>query len=266
MLLAIDCGNTNTVFAVMTRDAVLGRWRASTNARRTADEYAVWLFQLMALHGVPREAVRAAVMSNVVPEAAYALGLLCRRYFGVEPLQVGAPGVALGVEARVDRPLDVGADRLVNAAAAYHLHGGGLIVLDFGTATTFDVIDARGDYCGGVIAPGPNLSVEALRMAAAKLPGVAIARPANVVGVDTVAAMQSGVYWGYVGLIEGLTARIAAERPDLVGPPPVRTVATGGLSGLFAGATPAITIAEPDLTLIGLRLIHERNGGEWEPE
>lgn len=262
MLLAIDCGNTNTVFAVMSGEAVLGRWRIATNARRTADEYAVWLLQLMALEDLPRERVRAAAISNVAPEAGYALGLLCRRYFGVDPLVVGEPGVALGVTPRVDRADEVGADRLVNAVAAKALHGGGLIVLDFGTATTFDLLDADGAYCGGVIAPGPNLSVEALRLAAAKLPGVAITRPDKVVGDTTVGAMQAGVYWGYIGLIEGLTVRMAAERPDILDQPP-KTVATGGLSSLFAGATSAITVAEPDLTLIGLRLIYECNGGSW---
>ncbi|MEM6491528.1 MAG: type III pantothenate kinase, partial [Pseudomonadota bacterium] len=210
-----------------------------------------------------RGVVTAAAISNVVPEAGYALGVLCRRYFGVEPLVVGAPGVEIGVRALTERPDEVGADRLVNALAAHRLHPGPAIVIDFGTATTFDVIDRNGDYCGGVIAPGANLSLEALRMAAAKLPGVAIARPAAALGRTTTQAMQSGVFWGYVGLIEGITARITVEQAEILGPQAQR-IATGGLAALFADATDAIGRVAPDLTLDGLRRVYELNGGVWE--
>ncbi len=258
MLLAIDSGNTNIVFAVFDGSGeVRGKWRVSTNVNRTADELGVWLMQLMGLDGLERGAVDGAVIATVVPDTMFSLKALCRKYFKVEPLIVGEPGVALQVENMTDRPDEVGADRLVNAMAAHAFHSGPLIVVDFGTATTFDVVDGNGRYFGGVIAPGINLSLEALHMAAAKLPRVAIKRPAKVIGSSTVTAMQSGIFWGYVALIEGMVARIRAEFGA-----PMKVIATGGLAPLFAGATSAIEEVDGDLTLRGLLLVHRLNSKE----
>ena len=254
MLLAIDSGNTNVVFAIYDGDNLRGSWRSATDARRTADEYAVWLTQLMALDGLTPDHIDHAIIANVVPEASPSLGDLCRRYFDVGALMVGDPAVRLGLEVRIDRPEQVGDDRLVNAVAAHERYAGPLIVVDFGTATTFDVIDANGDYRGGAIAPGVTLSVEALYAAAAKLPRISIERHAKVIGKATVPAMQSGVYWGYVGLIEGLVARIKAEYGEAM-----TVIATGGLAPLFAEATEAIDHTDLDLTTRGLMLIHRRN-------
>ena len=192
MLLAIDSGNTNIVFAVFDDGGGLrGQWRSSTDTDRTADEFGVWLTQLFRLDGLERDGITAAIVATVVPATLFNLKTLCRKYFGCDPLVIGDQGVKLGLDIRVDRPEEVGADRLVNAVAAHEAHGGPLIIVDFGTATTFDVIDAEGAYCGGVIAPGVNLSLEALHMAAAKLPRVAIGRPHQVIGKGTVEAMKS---------------------------------------------------------------------------
>jgi type III pantothenate kinase len=254
MLLAIDSGNTNIVFAVYDGDQLRGEWRASTNDERTADELGVWLIQLLSIEGLNRHDITAAIVASVVPAMVFGLKTLCRRYFGCEPLVVGDDNVNLGLSIMLDRPEEVGADRLVNAVAAHKCYKGPLIVIDFGTATTFDVVDANGDYCGGAIAPGINLSLEALHMAAAKLPRVAIGRPKQVIGKATVPAMQSGIFWGYVGLIEGLVRRIQDEfgKEMLV-------VATGGLAPLFADATKVIHRLDADLTLRGLLEIHRRN-------
>lgn len=254
MLLAIDSGNTNIVFAVYDGDKVRGEWRSSTDTDRTADEFGVWLMQLMTIEGLGQRDINAAIIASVVPAMVFSLKTLCRRYFRCEPLVVGDEGVNLGLDVRLDRPEEVGADRLVNAVAAHERYPGPLIVIDFGTATTFDVIDREGNYCGGAIAPGINLSLEALHMAAAKLPRVAIGRPRTVIGKATVPAMQSGVFWGYVGLIEGLVSRIKAETGEAM-----TVVATGGLAPLFAEATDAIQHLDSDLTLRGLLEIHRRN-------
>jgi type III pantothenate kinase len=254
MLLAIDAGNTNTVFAVYDGDDRLGAWRGATDNRRTADEYAVWLTQLMALEGLDRSQIDGAIISSVVPEGLFNLVSLCRRYFKTDPLVVGEAAVKVGIEARIDRPEEVGADRLVNAVAAHAKYGAPLIVVDFGTATTFDYVDAEGNFAGGLIAPGINLSLEALYMAAAKLPRVGIKRTARVVATNTVAAMQAGVFWGYVGMIEGIVSRIRQEKGATL---PV--VATGGLAPMFAEATDVIAHTDPDLTLWGLVLINRRN-------
>lgn len=254
MLLAIDSGNTNIVFAVFDGTEKRGEWRASSDPRRTADEYGVWLTQLMGLDGIGRADVNHGIVATVVPETLYSLKTLCRKYFGCEPLIVGEPDVDLGIEVLVDSPDDVGADRLINAGAAHRRYGGPLIVIDFGTATTFDVIDDDGNYFGGVIAPGINLSLDALHKAAAKLPRVAVQKPDRVIGKRTVPAMLSGVYWGYVGLIEGLVARIKAEYGK-----DMKVVATGGLAPLFAGATGVIEHLDTDLTLRGLAETHRRN-------
>jgi type III pantothenate kinase len=254
MLLAIDCGNTNTVFAVYDGERKLANWRATTEQNRTADEYGVWLLQLIGLEGLQREQIDAAIIASVVPATTHQLVTLCRRYFGAHPLVVGDPAVDLGMQILIDRPEQVGADRLVNSVAAYARYGGPLLVLDFGTATTFDLIDADGNYCGSIIAPGVNLSAEALYMAAAQLPRVVVERPAKVIGRATVPAMQSGLYWGYVGMIEGLIARAREEFGQ-----PVRVVATGGLANLFAETIAAIEDVDGDLTLRGLLLVWQRN-------
>ena len=255
MLLAIDSGNTNAVFAVYAGDELRASWRISTNARRTADEYAIWLTQLLSLAGFKAADIDAAIIGNVVPDAMFNLISLCRRYLNCEPLVVGRSECRVGIGIDVDMPAhDVGADRVANSVAAGERHGPPLIVVDFGTATNFDVVDRNGSYCGGVIAPGPNLALQALEMAAAQLPHVAIDRPPLVVGRATVPAMQSGVFWGYVGLIEGIVRRIREERGEAMG-----VIATGGLAPLFAGATDAIDKVDPDLTLWGLRLIYRFN-------
>jgi len=254
MLLAIDSGNTNIVFALFDGDELRGEWRSSTNTDRTADEYGVWLTQLMAMQGIDRTLVDACIIASVVPQVMFTLKNLCRRYFGHEALVVGENGVNLGIEVLLDRPEEVGADRLVNAVAAHKYYKGPLIVIDFGTATTFDVVDKSGNYCGGCIAPGINLSLEALHAAAAKLPRVAIGRPKRVIGKATVPAMRSGVYWGYVGLIEGLVRRIMAEFGEKM-----TVVATGGLAPLFSEATDVIDHLQSDLTLRGLLEIYRLN-------
>jgi type III pantothenate kinase len=254
MLLAIDAGNTNVVFAIFDGETLRAKWRASSDAKRTADEYAVWLTQLMSLQGLAPADVTDAIIANVVPAAAFNLTTLCAGFFKAEPLIIGDPKVRLGIEIRMDHPENVGADRLVNALAAHRAHGGPLIVIDFGTATTFDIGGPDGAYEGGVIAPSAQHSVEALYRAAAQLPRVKIERPDQVIGKDTVPAMKSGIYWGYVSLIEGLTTRIQTEYGR-----PMRVIATGGLATLYAEATPAIEAVDPDLTLRGLRLIHAAN-------
>ncbi|WP_142847032.1 type III pantothenate kinase [Telmatospirillum sp. J64-1] len=254
MLLVIDSGNTNIVFAVYDGDELRGEWRSSTDGNRTADEFGVWLSHLMELQGLKRDEVTSAIIASVVPAVVFSLKTLCRRYFNCEPLVVGDEGLQLGLRILLDRPEEVGADRLVNAVAAHKFYKGPLIVIDFGTATTFDVVDSDGNYCGGAIAPGINLSLEALHSAAAKLPRVAIGRPKQVIGKATVPAMQSGIFWGYLGLIEGLVARIKAEFGG-----PMTVVATGGLAPLFVDATDAIDHLDHDLTLRGLVEIHRRN-------
>ena len=254
MLLAINCNNTNVKFAIYDDTRQRGSWRISTEARRTADEYAVWLTHLMALGELDRRDVSDAIIANVVPPAMFNLKELCRRYFACEPLVVGDPALDLGLKVLLDNPDEVGADRVVNAVAARMRYDLPAIVVDFGTATTFDIIDADGNYCGGVIAPGINLSVEALHMAAAKLPRIAVARPVQVIGKGTISAMQSGVYWGYIGLIEGLIRRIQDEYGSRM-----TVISTGGLAPLFTEATQVIEHLDPDLTLDGLVEIYRRN-------
>lgn len=254
MLLAIDAGNTNTVFALFDGPTQIGVWRAVTNTQRTADEYAVFLKTLMAQIGVQTSDVTDAIIGSVVPDVNFNLFKLCREHFDCEPMVIGSPDVKTGIKVKIDRPEELGADRLINAVAGVELYKKALLIIDFGTATTFDVVDADGTYSGGVIAPGINLSIRALHMAAAKLPSVAVVRPPKVIATGTVTAIQSGVYWGYVGLIEGLIARIKGEFGA-----PMMVVATGGLSKLFVDSIPAIDEVNTDLTLRGLSLIYERN-------
>jgi type III pantothenate kinase len=254
MLLALDVGNTNLVCAVFDGETLQGQWRMATHQHRTPDEYALALQQLMALHQVAPQTIDAAIMSSVVPAILHPLAQSIRHFFHTEPMILGAEGVDLGIKVDIDRPQEAGADRLVNAHAAYHTYGGNVVVLDFGTATTFDVINEAGSYIGGVIAPGINLSVDALHQAAAKLPRIAITTPEKVIGRHTVEAMQSGVYHGYVSLVEGLIHKIQAEYGA-----PLTVVATGGLAPLFAKATEAIEHLDRDLTIRGLQMIHGLN-------
>lgn len=254
MLLTIDAGNTNVGFALYDHEVQCGSWRCATDRRRTADEYAVWLSQLMALRGLSPKNITGAIIASVVPDATFNLMRLCKDHFSVTPQVVGDPGLDLGIRVCTDRPEEVGADRLVNAVAAVARYSLPLVVLDFGTATTFDVVNGDGDYIGGVIAPGINLSMDALHAAAAKLPRIDIKPPAHIIGRSTIPAMQSGVFYGYVGLIEGLLSRITHE----LGQSP-SLIATGGLGKLFAEYVPAIEVWDPELTLRGLLLIYNKN-------
>ncbi len=253
MLLTVDCGNTNTVFAIWDGRHFLASWRCATQHQRTADEYYTWLRTLMALNKV-EVAITDVIVSSTVPRVVFNLRVLCDRYFATRPLVVGKPETRLPVDVRVDAGTQVGPDRLVNTVGGYDRHGGDLIVVDFGTATTFDVVDTDGAYVGGVIAPGANLSLEALHMAAAALPHVDITQPQRVVGTNTVACMQSGVFWGYVGLIKEITARIRAERDR-----PMKVISTGGLAPLFQQAEVLFDAFEDDLTMHGLTVIHRYN-------
>ncbi len=253
MLLAIDCGNTNTVFALWDERAFVGTWRMATDWQRTADQYFVWLSTLMGLRGVEAN-VEEVIISSTVPRVVFNLRVLADRYFGCRPLVVGKPECRLPVAPRVDEGTQVGPDRLANAAGAFDRHGGNLIVVDFGTATNFDVVDDDGAYVGGVIAPGVNLSLEALHMKAAALPHVDVTRPQRVIGTNTVACMQSGIFWGYVGLVRGICDRIKGERDR-----DMRVVGTGGLAPLFGTGDVLFDRIDDDLTMHGLTVIHRFN-------
>ncbi len=253
MLLAIEQGNTNTLFAIHDGRDWIAQWRASTESSRTADEYAVWLMQLVQLQGLSLDDFEACIISSVVPQSIFNLRNLSRRYLKVEPLVIG-DNAELGIEVRIEKPSEAGADRLVNAIGGFMSYGGPLIIIDSGTATTFDVVGADGAFEGGVIAPGINLSMQALHTAAAKLPRVAIQRPDRIIGKDTVGAMQAGVFWGYIGLIEGLISRIKQDYGHSM-----KVVATGGIVSLFEGATDAIDVFDGDLTIRGMLEIYRRN-------
>jgi type III pantothenate kinase len=253
MLLAIEQGNTNTLFAVHDGESWIAQWRTATEASRTADEYAVWLTQLLAMRDIALTSLSGCIISSVVPQSIFNLRNLARRYLSVEPLVIG-DNVDLGIPVRINKPSEAGADRLVNAIGAHLVYPGDLIVIDSGTATTFDIIAADGAFEGGAIAPGINLSLQALHEAAAMLPRIAIQRPERVIGKDTVSNMQSGVFWGYVGLIEGMVTRIKAEWGR-----PMTVVGTGGVASLFEGATDSIDRFDPDLTIRGLLEIWRRN-------
>jgi type III pantothenate kinase len=255
MLLAIDAGNTNTVFALVDDGKIVGRWRSATDPRRTADEYAVWLNQLLTLEGHDRSIVDAVIISTVVPRALHNLEVLASKYFGTDALIAGRSPVDWHILLDVEEPGSVGADRVVNAIAAHHLHEGDLIVIDFGTATTFDVVDYSGAYKGGIIAPGINLSLDALVSAAAMLPKIAIEAPQgrDVIGRNTEDQMQIGVFWGYVAMIEGLVQRMKAE----IGRP-VKVISTGGLAILFNNHTSLFDAIDGDLTITGLWLLYAR--------
>lgn len=253
MLLAIEQGNTNTLFAVHDGRDWIAQWRTATESTRTADEYAVWLSQLLTMRGLELKALDGCIISSVVPQSIFNLRNLSRRYLSVEPLVIG-DNVDLGIPVRILKPSEAGADRLVNAIGAHLEYPGDLIVIDSGTATTFDIIAADGAFEGGIIAPGVNLSLQALHEAAAMLPRIAIQKPDKVIGKDTVSNMQSGVFWGYIALIEGLVARIKAEWGK-----PMTVIGTGGVVSLFEGATESIDRFDPDLTIRGLLEIWRRN-------
>ena len=253
MLLAIDCGNTNTVFSIWDGTQAIATWRTSTEWQRTADQYYVWLSSLMAFQKIDVE-IDEVIVSSTVPRVVFNLRILADRYFNCRPLVVGKSECALPKDARVDEGTIVGPDRLVNTAGAFDRHGGDLIVVDFGTATTFDVVASDGAYVGGVIAPGVNLSLEALHNAAAALPHVDISKPQAVVGTNTVACMQSGVFWGYIGLVREICARIKAERGV-----PMKVISTGGLAPLFQQSEALFDAFEEDLTMHGLIVIHRYN-------
>lgn len=255
MLLCIDCGNTNTVFSVWDGVEFMATWRIATDHRRTADEYFVWLSTLMALKRLDAH-ISEVIISSTVPRVVFNLRVLCNRYFDCRPLVVGKPECALPVAPRVDASTTVGPDRLVNTVAGFDRFGGDLIVVDFGTATTFDVVAPDGAYIGGVIAPGVNLSLEALHMAAAALPHVDVTHPEKVIGTNTVACIQSGVFWGYIGLVEGIVRQIRRERDR-----PMKVIATGGLAALFNQGFDLFDAVEDDLTIHGLRLINDYNKG-----
>ena len=251
MLLAIDAGNTNIVFALVEDGAIRTRWRIASDPRRTADQYAVWLHQLIELEGYAKDVVSAAIIGTVVPRALHNLQVLTSKYFGVEALVAGQGPAAWPIRLDVDEPHNVGADRALNAIAAHAKHEGELIVIDFGTATTLDWVGGDGAYKGGIIAPGINLSLDALVSAAAKLPRIAIEAPAGdqVIGRTTADQMLSGVYWGYVAMLEGMRREIGGA---------VTVVATGGLAILFEQRTSLFDAVEPDLTIQGLGLLYEK--------
>ena len=253
MLLAIEQGNTNTLFAVHDGETWIHQARAATDATRTADEYAVWLIQLLAMRELRLSQLDTCIISSVVPQSLFNLRILSRRYLHVEPQVVGE-NVDLGIEVHIPKPSEAGADRLVNAIGAHVVYPGDMIIIDSGTATTFDVVSGEGAFEGGVIAPGINLSMQALHDAAAQLPRVVIRRPDRVIGVDTVSAMQSGVFWGYISMIEGMVARIKEEWGK-----PLTVIGTGGVASLFEHATTAIDHFDRDLTIRGLLEIHRRN-------
>lgn len=254
MLLVINSNNTTTVFGVFEGHDKRGVWRISTDPKRTADEYAVWLTQLMALEGIGRKDIDGVIVSNVVPQTSFNLRSLCQRYFNSDPMVVGDPSLKLGVKVLIDRPEEAGADRIANAVAAHTRYAMPGIVVDLGTATTFDVLDGEGNYVGGAISPGINMAFEALYMGAAKLPRIEIRRPARVVGHSTIAAMQSGIFWGYVGLMEGLVRRIEEEQGTRM-----TVIATGGLVPLIAEGAKFIEHVDQDLTLKGLVDIYMMN-------
>ena len=254
MLLVIDVGNTNTVFALHSGTDWISSWRSATDATRTADDYAVWLGTLMRMEDLELSRITGCIISSVVPQAKFNFRNLSRRYFDAEPMFIGEPETKLGVPIRIRRPEQVGADRLVAAIGAHILYQGPKLVIDSGTATTFDVVGPEGGFEGGIISPGINLSMRALHDAAAQLPRIAIQKPPQVIGQDTVSAMQSGVFWGYVDLIDGLVNRVKDEYSGSL-----KVIATGGVASLFEGASATIDHFDQSLMEVGLLEVYRRN-------
>jgi type III pantothenate kinase len=253
MLLAIDVGNTNIVYGLFDGDRLAYQFRVETSRGRTADEYAVQLRALLAMRGVDPETVQEAIVSGVVPSLTEPMTVLVRQAFGLEAMVVG-PGIRTGMAILLENPREVGADRIADAVAGFEKVKGGVIVVDFGTSTSFDCVSAKGEYLGGALAPGLQISADALFARAAKLPRIEIVKPAKAVGRNTVHAMQSGIVFGYVGLVDGLVARLKMELGY-----PCRVIATGGLANLIAPLSGAIDEIDGELTLVGLRLLFERN-------
>ena len=253
MLLAIDCGNTNTIFSIWDGNEFISTWRTATDHQRTADQYFVWLSSLMSLQNIKAD-ISDVIISSTVPRVVFNLRVLSDRYFNTRPIVVGKPDCKVPIDVRVDAGTAVGPDRIVNSVAGYDLFGGNLIIVDFGTATTFDVVDKDGAYVGGVIAPGVNLSLQALHQMAAALPHVDIARPKEVIGTNTVACMQSGVFWGYIGLVKEICRKIIEEKQEVM-----KIVATGGLAPLLQSSDQLFEAVEDNLTMHGLRLIFDYN-------
>ena len=254
MLLAIDVGNTNTVFAIFDKDKKLAQWRCSTSEERTADEYFVWLKSLMDLNKLSTSKIDDVIFSSVVPKVGFNLRILSDRYFKSRPLVVSKDGCKLPIRVKVDEGTNVGSDRIVNTAGAFDRYKGNLIIIDFGTATTFDVVGKDGAYLGGAIAPGVSVSIKALHDAAAALPYVDIRRPNNVIGKNTKDCIQSGVFWGYIGLIEGIIDKIRKEVSFKM-----TTIATGGLAPLFGRETKIFNFIDLDLTMHGMNVIYNFN-------
>ncbi len=253
MLLAIDIGNTNIVVGVFQGEKLLATWRMATAIHKMEDEYGALLLNLMPLRNINVKDITEAIVCSVVPPLQQTFEQLCRKFFNIEPLVIEA-GVKTGIRIAMDNPKEVGADRVVNAAAAHHMYGGSLIVIDLGTATTFDAVSKDGDYLGGAIAPGVKIAAEALFTRTAKLPQVELEAPRRAIGKNSIAAIQSGVIFGYVGLVDGLVARIKKEMGG-----EVKVIATGGLSDMIASETRVIDVIEKDLTLLGLRFINDLN-------
>ena len=253
MLLAIDCGNTNTIFSIWNGTKFLSTWRTATDHQRTADQYFVWLSTLMSLQNIKAD-ITDVIISSTVPRVVFNLRVLSDRYFNTRPIVVGKPECQIPIDVRVETGTAVGPDRIVNSVAGYNLFGGNLIIVDFGTATTFDVVDHDGAYIGGVIAPGVNLSLQALHQMAAALPHVDIAKPKRVIGKNTVSCMQSGVFWGYIGLVKEICRKIKEEKRETM-----KVIATGGLAPLLQSTEALFENVDENLTMHGLRLIFDYN-------